>query len=226
MTREIRTCARSVPGLTYAHRHTRWPVAGPQRPPPPKPGGQVAMCDVQVPAVRSPRYTICPSASRGQIYPRRVPRKFTRLSRGIPNCFHDSGSGDARSPCIVGAHPDIPLVHEFDLPGCHLTAIFIVPVRGVIEINILRVDRLFVNKLVLLCGEVFDPVVPLCIRAEPAERLDVDSPRDPGRPAAVVVPPDNLPAVVDHGCSPTESVDRDIGIGMQVVCADIARDQV
>src|SRR5262249_45498955 len=98
----------------------------------------------------------------------------------------------------VRADPDIALVHELNLPVDYFPAIFVVGIRGRVEVDVLRVDRLLVNKLVLLGGEVLDPVVPLRIRAEPAERLDVDGTGDPGGHAAVVVPPDDLAAVVDH----------------------------
>src|SRR6266446_3833305 len=114
-------------------------------------------------------------------------------------------------PSVVRRHPDIPLVHEPDLLRCHFATIFIMPVRDPAEVDILRVDRLFVNELVLLSGEILDPVVPLRVRAELPQRLDVDSPGDPGGSAAVVMSSDDLPAVVDHGRSATESIDRDRG---------------
>src|SRR5262249_46232055 len=88
--------------------------------------------------------------------------------------------------------PDTARVHELNLPVDYFPAIFVVGIRGTVEVDVLRVDRLLVNKLVLLGGEVLDPVVPLRIRAEPAERLDVDGTGDPGGHAAVVVPPDDL----------------------------------
>jgi len=117
-------------------------------------------------------------------------------------------------------------VHELDLLFDHLAAIVVVSVRGAVEIEVLRVDRLFVDQLVLLGGEVFEPVVPLRVGAELAQRVYVDRSRDPGGSGAVVVPPDNLPAVVDNERAAAERIDGDVGVGVQVIRPDIARDQV
>src|SRR5215471_11892529 len=81
---------------------------------------------------------------------------------------------------LAGPDPDVPLVHEFDLPVDHLAPVLGVLVGSPVEIEVLRVDRPFVDELVLLGGEVLDPVVPLRVRAEPAERFDVDGPGHPG----------------------------------------------
>src|SRR5215470_12939832 len=73
----------------------------------------------------------------------------------------------ARVPAISSAvrpYPDIALVHELNLPVDYLPPIFVVGVRGTVEVDVLRVDRLLVNELVLLGGEVLDPVVPLRVR--------------------------------------------------------------
>jgi len=52
-------------------------------------------------------------------------------------------------------------VHELDLPFCHLAAVLLVVVGCAVEVQVLRVDGLLVDELVLLGGEVLDPVVPL-----------------------------------------------------------------
>src|SRR5438552_9729770 len=96
------------------------------------------------------------------------------------------------------AAPDVALVHELDLPVDDLAAVLRVRVRSPVQVEVLRVDRLFVDDLVLLGGQVLDPVVPLRAGPELAQRLDVDGPGHPGRPRAVVVPPDDLAPVVDH----------------------------
>jgi hypothetical protein len=117
-------------------------------------------------------------------------------------------------------------VHELDLPVDDLAPVLVVGVRSALQVEVLGVDGLLVDELVLLGGQVLDPVVPLSAGPELAEGIDVDGPGHPGGAAAVVVPPDDLAAVVDHGRTTAEGVDRDIGISVQVVGADVAGDQV
>jgi hypothetical protein len=59
------------------------------------------------------------------------------------------------------APPDVAFVHELDLPVDDLAAVLGVGVRGTLEVEVLRVHGLFVDDLVLLGGEILDPVVPL-----------------------------------------------------------------
>src|SRR5262245_43224231 len=127
---------------------------------------------------------------------------------------------------LIGPDPDVAVVHELDLLVDDLAPVLLVPVRGAIEVEILRIDRLLVDQLILLCGLVLDPVVPLGSGAEPAQRFDVDCPCDPGRSAPVVVPADNLAAIVDHGRPAAERGDRHVRLTVQVVGAHIAGDEV
>src|ERR1700722_12790474 len=114
-----------------------------------------------------------------------------------------------RGACaLVGAAPDAALVHELDLPFGDLAAVLLVVVRRAVEVQVLGVDGLLVDELVLLGGEVLDPVVPLRAGPEVAQCRHVDGPGDPGGPGAVVVPPDDLAAVVDHRRAAAEGVDR------------------
>jgi len=71
-------------------------------------------------------------------------------------------------------------VHELDLPVDDLAAVLLMLVRRTVQVEVLRVDGLFVDELVLLGGEVLDPVVPLRAGPESAERLDVDGAGHPG----------------------------------------------
>src|SRR5215467_13576718 len=52
--------------------------------------------------------------------------------------------GASAGAVLAGPHPDVPFVHEFDLPVYHLAPVVIVPVRGPVQVEVLRVDRLFV----------------------------------------------------------------------------------
>src|SRR6266700_3579147 len=88
---------------------------------------------------------------------------------------------------LVRRHPDVALVHQLDLPVDDLAPVLRVVVGSPIEVEVLRVDRPLVDQLILLGGQVLDPVVPLGTGAEPAQRLDVDGAVDPGRAAAVIV---------------------------------------
>src|SRR5271154_4834604 len=97
----------------------------------------------------------------------------------------------SRASALVGAPPDVAFVHELDLPVDDLAAVLRVGVRGAVQVEVLGVDRLFVDELVLLGGQVLDPVVPLRAGPELAQRLDVDGARHPRGPAAVVVPADD-----------------------------------
>src|SRR5262249_43713744 len=153
-----------------------------------------------------------------------LPSPATIMTRRDP--ANASGRRASAGVTLAGPHPDVPLVHELDLPGYDLAPVLLVPVRGPVKIEVLGVDRRLVDELVLLGGQVLDPVVPLRLRAEPAERFDVDGPGHPAGPAALVLPPDDLPSIVDPRRPPAERVDRDIGVCVQVIGADIARDQV
>src|SRR5262245_42673517 len=97
-----------------------------------------------------------------------------------PGCH--SRDGSFSRGCVAGKHPDRPaaglavrlnpdaaLVHELDLLIDHFPAVLLMGIRGAVEVKVLRVDRLFVDELVLLGGEVLHPVVPLRARAEPAQ---------------------------------------------------------
>src|SRR5271165_6133713 len=77
---------------------------------------------------------------------------------------------------LVRAPPDVALVHQLDLPGDDLAPVLVVGVRGAVQVQVLRVDRLFVDQLVLLGGQVLDPVVPLRAGPEFAQGLDVNGP--------------------------------------------------
>src|SRR5215472_8631198 len=127
---------------------------------------------------------------------------------------------------VVGPRPDVAVVHQPYLLVDHLAAVVGVVVGDAVEVEVLRVDRLIVDHLVLLGGQVLEPVVPLRRRAEPAQRLHIDGAGHPGRLAAVVMAADDLPTVVDDRRSAAERVDRDVGLPVQVVGADVARDQV
>src|SRR5260370_29571027 len=70
--------------------------------------------------------------------------------------------------------PHAALVHEINLPGNHLLAVLLMPIWRAVEVQVLWVYRLLVNELVLLGGEVLYPIVPLRVRAEMPQRLDVD----------------------------------------------------
>src|SRR5215469_11877587 len=131
-----------------------------------------------------------------------------------------------RLRAVVRFGPDAAVVHEPYLLIDHLAAVVGVVVRRPVEIQVLGVDGALVNQLVLLRGEVLEPVVPLRRRPEPAQRLHVDGAGHPGRPGAVGVPPDDLPAVVDDRRSASECVDRHVGVGMQVIGGDVAGDEV
>src|SRR5215471_18554036 len=108
---------------------------------------------------------------------------------------------------LVGPPPDVALMHQLDLLVDDLAPVLLVVVRGAVQVEVLRVDRVFVDELVLLGGQVLDPVVPLGAGPELTQRLDVYGPGHPRRAAAVVVPADDLAPVVDHRGPAAERVD-------------------
>jgi hypothetical protein len=52
-------------------------------------------------------------------------------------------------------------VHQLDLLVDDLAPVLLVVVRGAVQVEVLRVDRIFVDELVLPGGQVLDPVVPI-----------------------------------------------------------------
>ena len=53
----------------------------------------------------------------------------------------------------MGPPPDVELVHQLDLLVDHLALVLLVVVRDAVQVEVLRVDRIFVDELVLLGGE-------------------------------------------------------------------------
>src|SRR6266568_497118 len=119
------------------------------------------------------------SASTATILPRSTPRSAS-ASCPATRALRRSRSIIWLTMLLIRVDPDAALVHQVDLPGDHLAPVVLVRVRGPVEVQVLRVDRLFVDDLVLLGGQVLDPVVPLGVGAEPAQRLDVDGAGHPG----------------------------------------------
>src|SRR6266487_3258312 len=93
------------------------------------------------------------SASTATIRPRSTPRSVS-ASCPATRALRRSRSIIWLTMLLIRVDPDAALVHQ--------------------------VDRPFVDDLVLLGGQVLDPVVPLGVGAEPAQRLDVDGACHPG----------------------------------------------
>src|SRR5678815_857594 len=122
--------------------------------------------------------------------------------------------------------PDSAVVHELDLPLDDLVAVLLVLHRGPLEIEVLGVDRLFVQGLVELRAQVLHPVVPLGAGPVVAQGLDVDDAAHVGGPRAVVLAPDDAALVVDDEGPPPERIDGRGLLGEEVVGAHVGRDDV
>src|SRR5580658_965501 len=82
-------------------------------------------------------------------------------------------TGQARPSPLAGPPPDVALVHQLDLLVGDLATVLRVGVRSPVQIEVLRVDRFFVDELVLLGGQSLDPGVPLRAGPELPQRLHV-----------------------------------------------------
>src|SRR5579884_3527277 len=116
-----------------------------------------------------------------------------------------------------GRDPDAPVVHEPNLALDHL-----LPVLGVlhglaVQVEVLRVDGIAVQELVELGPEVLHPVVPPGPGPVVPQGLDVDHPGHVGRARSVLLPADDLPAVVDDERLAAEGVDGGRLLGEEVV---------
>src|SRR5262245_66179579 len=87
------------------------------------------------------------------------------------------GGGRPAAGLAVRLNPDIALVHEPDLLVDHFPAVLVMRIGSAIEIEVPRVDRLLVDELVLLGGEVLQPVVRFRASAETARSPDVEGSR-------------------------------------------------
>src|SRR6266542_3326831 len=126
----------------------------------------------------------------------------------------------------VWTSPDVPLVHQRDLLVDDLGAELGVPVWRSIEVQVARVDRTLVHELEQLGAQVLHPVVPLCLRPEFAQRIDVDRARHVRRSGAVAVLAHDTALVVNDHRLPTKSIDRQIGVLLEVVGRQVGRDDI
>src|SRR5215510_14274523 len=129
-------------------------------------------------------------------------------------------------PSALWLLPDPAIVHQLDLPLDDLLAVLGVLHGLTLEIEVLRIDRLLVEKLVELGAEVLHPVVPLGARAMITQRFDVDHTPHVGGSGAVVLPPDDLALVVDDEGAAAERVDGRRLLRKEVVGAHVRRDDV
>src|SRR6185436_13582495 len=93
--------------------------------------------------------------------------------------------------------PDSALVHQLDLFLDDFLAIFCMLHGLALQVEVFRIDRLFVDDLVQLRAQILHPIVPLSARTMIAHRFDVDDTADISRARAVILPADDLPFVVD-----------------------------
>jgi len=95
-----------------------------------------------------------------------------------------------------------------------------------VEIEILGVDRLLVYNLCQLGPDVLRPVRDLCALPMVAQRFDVDHPGKKGRAVGKELLADDGAAIVhDHRLS-ADRIDRCLAGRVEVVTADIRRDDV
>src|SRR5207245_8575429 len=120
--------------------------------------------------------------------------------------------------------PYSALVHQINLFLNDLLAIFSVLHRFTIQIEVLRINRLFVEQLVQLGAQVFHPVVPLGTRAVVSQSLDIDDSTHIGRTSAVFLATDDLAFVVDNKGAPTEGIDGGIFFRMEIIGAHVGSD--
>src|SRR3954463_4475070 len=88
---------------------------------------------------------------------------------------------------VVRCGVDASLLELSHLRLDDVAAIVIVVVGRALGVEILRGDRLGVDKSVLLCREILHPVAPLRVGAELTQGVNVDRARDPRRGTAVGV---------------------------------------
>ena len=106
-----------------------------------------------------------------------------------------------------GWNPDIAFVHELDLAFDHLLMILRVLHRLALEIEILGINRLLIEKLIELRAQVLEPVIPLRPGAVIAQGFDVNDAADIGRACPVVLAADDASLVVDDEGPAAEGID-------------------
>src|SRR6185436_18514719 len=94
--------------------------------------------------------------------------------------------------------PDSALVHQLDLLLDDFLAIFCMLHGLALQVEVLRIDRLFVDDLIQLRAQILHPIVPLSAGAMISHRLDVDHTADISRTRAIILPADDLSLVVDY----------------------------
>src|SRR6266545_6761107 len=119
------------------------------------------------------------------------------VERAVEGAVPPQMGPSLRSSLALGLLPNVAVVHQLDLPPDDLVAVLLVLHRGPPEIEVLGVDRLFVQDLVQLRAQVLHPVVPLGVSPVVAQGLDVDDTAHVGGPRAVVLAPDDAALVVD-----------------------------
>src|SRR6516225_10132272 len=122
--------------------------------------------------------------------------------------------------------PDAALLHTSDLSVDHLLLVLGMPAGNFFEIEVLRIDRLLVDDLGQLGTDVLGPVRYLRRLAMMPQRLDVDYPGDEGRAVRVALLADNRTAIVDDHRLPAAGVDRGLAVGVEVIAANIRRDDI
>ena len=146
------------------------------------------------------------------------------LGPGLPAAGWVRWIDDGRPP--PGLHPDVPLVHQVDLPLVDLFPVFGVLHRRPVQVQVLGIDGLIIDDLIELGPQVLDPVVPLGPGAVVAHGLDVDHPRDVCGARAVLLLADDLPLVVDDEGPSPEGVDGGVLLREQVIRPHVGRDDV
>src|ERR1700693_4395198 len=98
-------------------------------------------------------------------------------------------------------------MHQRDLLLDHPLAILAMLHRRALKIQVLRVNRILVQKLIKLGAQILHPVVPGSALAMMPQRLDIDDTRDISRNSAVILTPYDLPAIIDDERIPAERID-------------------
>src|SRR5712692_3334424 len=101
-------------------------------------------------------------------------KTFTTRTAVVLDVLSLSEKAEGLSISAVRLNPNIPIVHQLNLPLDHLLAVLGMFHGDAVEVEVLGVDGVFIQDLIELRAEVLHPVVPLGPRAVIAERFDIN----------------------------------------------------
>src|SRR6266516_192823 len=114
-------------------------------------------------------------------------------------------------------HPDTSLVHQVNLFLNDLLSVLSMLHRLAIQVQILRINRLFVEQLVEFSTQIFHPVIPLCTCPVVSQRLDINHSSHICRTSAILLLAHNLAFIIDDERAPTEGIDWRLLFRKQII---------